>query len=1567
VIDLLGQSDEPARVTTIEEDEARRALALLAEEQSALRRVAMLVAEESSPLEIFGAVTEEACRVLGSEAVGLLRFDPDDTATLLAQSQTPWDPPPVGTRLPLDGENVVTQVLRTRQIARVDDWTSSTGAIAGMATALGVRSAVAAPVVVEGSLWGTIIAATSQIDALPVETESRLEQFTGLVATAIANAAARGALSLLAEEQAALRRVAMLVAQQPSPEEIFTAVTEAVGSVVGADMAAMVVFPDDVAGTVVATWSRGGPMVPIGSPLPLDSDSAVARIFHSGAAARVDSYAPGAGAEIARKIGVRSTVGAPILVRGKLWGALAAAVGGDGELADDCEARISGFTELVATAVSNAQAREELQRLADEQAALRRVATLVAKGVGPEGVFAAVAEEVGRLLPVDSSTMARFGPDETLITLASWSATGPGSPVGMSWPLEGTNVGLRVLQTGEAARIDDFSAATGPIGVAADEAGIKSAVGSPIVVEGRLWGVLTARSTEGSLPPGTETRLSSFTELVATAIANAEARDALRQLADEQAALRRVATLVADGSGPEGVFPAVAAEVDVLFGADISAIVRFEEDGAATVLGDVGGPHTTEKRVALDPGYVVDRVRERRRSARFDTDDPTAADMPSLVRTLGIRSAVASPIVVDGELWGAITAASLTGPLASSAERRLTEFTELVATAVANTQAGERVTALVEEQTALRRVATLVAENASPDELFRGVTVEVGTLLDADFSGMARIVDDGVRPLATWASEGEHPPLPALWPMDPGDPVTAVAKAGHAVRWDDWALVPGPIAAFIRDELGVRSTVGTPIVVEGRFWGVLAVHSKEPLPQDSVSRLEQFSDLVSTALANAEARAEVGRLAQEQAALRRVATLVAHDAPYAEVFEAVAAEVGEVLDASLTVLGRYDSDGSATAIGSWGSSAETIPVGTRAAIGGRNVLTAVAETGMPARLDDYEHATGESAEIARRYGWHSTIAAPITVEGRVWGVMMAMQSVPFPAGDEERLAQFTDLVATAIGNTQAQVAVQTAAQEQGALRRVATLVAASAAPSEVFAAVINEIALVLGADACMLCRVDPDGAAVVVGTWADGSPEPALGTRILRGGTNLITIVLGTGRPARMDSYLDAQGPASEFARTYGLRSAVGAPILVEGRLWGLVVAGTTHDEPLAPDAEQRLVGFTELVATAIANAQAHDDLTTLAEQQAALRRVATVVAQRATPEVVFWAVAREAGGLLGADLSVLVRLESDDTVTVMAGPSYGPHEPGERVPIDPRFVVEAVRKTGRPARFETDDPTAEGMPEIVRSLGVRSAVASPVVVEGALWGAIIVGSLDESLPTDLEQRLGKFTELVATGISNATARAELLASRARIVAAGDEARRRIERNLHDGTQQRLVTLGFAVRAAEAGLLPEQDDVRAQLSGVATGLVGAIEDLQEISRGIHPAILSKGGLAPALQALAHRSAIPVDLVILADERIAEPIEVAAYFVASEALANAAKYSQASRIDVLLQQCEQSLLLSISDDGVGGAEAARGSGLVGLTDRVEALGGSIRVTSRPGEGTQITAEFPRELSLPQPAG
>jgi GAF domain-containing protein len=1382
--------------------DARDALAVLAEEQAALRRVAMLVASESSPTEIFVAVTQEARRVVGCDAVGLLRFDPDETAVLLAQSDTPWEPPPLGTRIPLDGDNVVTEVVRTGRLIRVDDWTQSTGAVAGLASVLGVRSAVAGPVLVEGNLWGAIIAATGESEPLAAETESRLEQYTGLVATAIANADARGALAQLADEQAALRRVAVLVAQQPSTEEVLAAVAESVGSVLGADVSAVTVFPDDVAGTIVASWSRDGSSLAIGTRLPLDTDSAVTRIYHSGGPARIDSYGSGVVAEIASSLGVRSTVGAPIVVRGELWGALAAAVRGDNQLPEDAEARISAFTELVGTAISNAQAREDLERLANEQAALRRVAVLVAEQPPREEVFSAVAETVGLLLGADLASINVFQDDRTAKILVLWSRDEPAVEAGMIVPLHEDGVTARVFRSAAPARIDRYEA------------------------------------------------------------------------------------------------------------------------GAAL----------------------------------------------ELATTLNVRSAVAAPVVVGGKLWGVLGAAvHRDSPLPAYAESRLAGFTELVATAISNAQAREDLERLADEQAALRRVATLVAGDAPPHALFRSATAEVGRLLGADFSGMARLMETSVVPLASWAAQGEHPPLPDQWPMQAGDPVTAIAEAGHAVRWDDWSGVEGPIAEFIRSDLGVRSTVGTPIVVEGRQWGVLAVHSRRSLPQDSEARIEQFSELVGTALGNAAARAEVARLADEQAALRRVATLVARGIGPEGVFRAVAGEVGAIFGSDVAAIVRFEDEGAATVLGDVGGPHAS---GKRVTLDEGYVVDRVRKTGRSARFDTDDPLAPDMPSLVRAIGVRSSVASPILVEGELWGAITAGSvEGPLPPNAERRLTEFTDLVATSVANTQANVAVQTAAIEQGALRRVATLVAASAAPTDVFAAVTSEIALVLGSDACIMCRADPDGAAVVVGTWApENAPAPAIGTRIPRGGTNLVTIVLDTGHSARIESYDEATGSASEVARTHGLRSAVGTPINVEGRLWGLVVAGTTREgEKLPLDAEERLAGFTELVATAISNAQAQDDLKKLAEQQAALRRVATLVARRATPEVVFRAVAEEAGGLLGADISALVRLESDNTVTLIAGPPAGPHETGQRLRIDPTFVVDAVRRTGRPSRFETNDPSAEGMPEIVRTLGVSSAVASPVVVEGALWGVVILGAFGESFPPETEQRLDEFTELVGTGISNATARAELLASRARIVAAGDEARRRIERNLHDGTQQRLVTLGFAVRAAEADLPPDRDDLREKLSSVAMGLVAAVEDLQEISRGIHPVILSKGGLAPALQALAQRSAIPVDLDIRTEERVAEPIEIAAYFVASEALANAAKHSQASRIGLSLERRDRTLVLSIDDDGVGGADGARGSGIIGLTDRVEALGGSIRLTSRPGEGTHITAEFPMELELPQLLG
>jgi signal transduction histidine kinase len=371
-----------------------------------------------------------------------------------------------------------------------------------------------------------------------------------------------------------------------------------------------------------------------------------------------------------------------------------------------------------------------------------------------------------------------------------------------------------------------------------------------------------------------------------------------------------------------------------------------------------------------------------------------------------------------------------------------------------------------------------------------------------------------------------------------------------------------------------------------------------------------------------------------------------------------------------------------------------------------------------------------------------------------------------------------------------------------------------------------------------------------------------------------------------------------------------------------------------------------------------------IAEEQAALRRVATLVARGTPPEEVFAAVAEEVGRLLAVEFAVLIRYDGAQDTIAIAGTwtstgAPAPTPAGGRLPLGGRNVTTLVWRTARPARIDYDDAISGVIGQVAtRDWGLRSSVGVPVSVEGQLWGAIVVAfTHPELLPTDTESRLAGFTELVSTAIANAEAQAEVTASRARIVAAADQARRRIERDLHDGTQQRLVSLALRLRAAQAAVPPE---LGGQLDEAVAEATGALEELRELARGIHPAILSQGGLGSALRTLARRSTIPVELEVLTDTRPPEPIEVAAYCVASEALANSAKHAQASHIQVSLATRNGSLVLTIRDDGVGGADACQGSGLVGLQDRVEALGGTIGIYSPPGGGTSIVVTLPLDV-------
>ncbi|HEY0573027.1 MAG TPA: GAF domain-containing protein [Pseudonocardia sp.] len=559
-----------------------------------------------------------------------------------------------------------------------------------------------------------------------------------------------------------------------------------------------------------------------------------------------------------------------------------------------------------------------------------------------------------------------------------------------------------------------------------------------------------------------------------------------------------------------------------------------------------------------------------------------------------------------------------------------------------------------------------------------------------------------------------------------------------------------------------------------------------------------------------------------------------------------------------------------------------------------------------------------------------------------------------------------ELAATATANAQAKRELRELAETQAALRRLATLVARGESPEAVFAAATREALRHFGNGTARMVRYELDGTATLLANEGTTGPHVRVGEP-WEGypPTGLTAAVLRTGETARVDDYRDV--PGGEPYLLEGLRSAVAVPIHVNGRLWGAIAVGSDQ-APQPPDTEQRMTQFTDLVATAVANAQtrgalqaSHDELARLLEEQAALRRVATLVARGIHPTEIFLAVSEEIRRLLGADSTGIARFEPDgSSVVALGGVGDVPVDlpPGTRVKLRDYIAPAVVLRTGRAAQVDEDlwsgasDPIANGL----RELGIRSMVASPIIVEGRLWGVVNALSRRGPFPANTADRMADFTELAGTAVGNAESRAEVAASRTRIVAAADEARRRIERDLHDGAQQHLLALALRLRSAAAAPR-ESDEIRTEITDVADGLTGVIDELREISRGIHPAILTSAGLRPALRALGRRSAVPVEMNVRIGGRLPEPVEVGAYYVVSEMLTNAAKHANASVVEVDAEDAEGTLRVCVRDDGVGGADPLRGSGLVGLRDRIEALGGMFSLHSPSGGGTTVCCELP----------
>ena len=367
-----------------------------------------------------------------------------------------------------------------------------------------------------------------------------------------------------------------------------------------------------------------------------------------------------------------------------------------------------------------------------------------------------------------------------------------------------------------------------------------------------------------------------------------------------------------------------------------------------------------------------------------------------------------------------------------------------------------------------------------------------------------------------------------------------------------------------------------------------------------------------------------------------------------------------------------------------------------------------------------------------------------------------------------------------------------------------------------------------------------------------------------------------------------------------------------------------------------------------------------LLKEQAALRRVAMLVARDAPARVIFASVCEEVAAVLGVTTTNLVRYEDDGTATVVGAWAQegAPLMPAASVPLplDGGTVAPRVQRSGRTVRIDDYGGLDDVLARRLREVGIRSAVGAPIVVAGRLWGAVIAADARPyHLPADAEQRLSTFAQLITDALANTDAREQLAASRARILKAGDEERRRLGRDLHDGAQQQLVSAVISLQLAQKRW-SDRGRARQLVDDALEHAQAAIGDLRELAAGIHPSVLTDRGLHAALETLGSRAPVPVELITQLPDRLPMSVETTAYFLVAEALTNVGKYARASRASVTVKVTGDELDIEVLDDGVGGADPAAGSGLRGLADRVAALQGTLDVTSPPGRGTRIHARI-----------
>jgi diguanylate cyclase (GGDEF)-like protein len=991
---------------------------------------------------------------------------------------------------------------------------------------------------------------------------------------------ALGELAGEARLERALREVALAADGDHAEADVAAVVADRLGELLDARTAAVIRAEPESLHVI----GYRGP-TPYPERLGWDERSSSVDAVRTGEQARLEQYGPAGGAVsgFIAAHGLRCGISVPVRTQSRVWGCITVTTTRAGGFSTQEERWLERFASLTSAALANAQAQESLRLRARLEEALREVAVASASGHSDEAELAGlVAARVADLLDSKSTSVVRFDPGR-LTLLGSGGTLG----LAVDTPIHERSVTGQVAQSGTTVvtdtesgyRYDDL----------ARDAGAHSVVAVPVFVGGALWGSLGAMLATESVPAGVVDLLERFAQLTSAALANAQAQAQLRAEARLEGALRQVAAASASGTlGERALGQLVCDRVADLLGVAASAVWRFDEDWM-TVLGCHGFADLPD-RVAVGEPSVADRVRSAGAPVRIE--DCAALDSgfgSRVAQRDGVRCAVGVPIVVEGLPWGALTVGSTETKPGLDMESVLNRFAELVAAALANAQARDRLRFRARLEAALREVASASASGEVDERALAGIVADrVADLLDAPVASVVRFAGGRMTRLGTAGTAG----LPLDAHVDERSATGRVAQSAQTVVVEDYHGF-APHYEQLARATGAGSVVAVPLFAGGGLWGCVTVMlPRDAVPAGAVELLERVAQLISAALANAQAQARLGEDARLERAMRTVASAGAQgDLDEAGVADLAAAQIAELLDSPLAAVMRFNPAARSTVLGHAGP----FPFPTALATDDYATVTAiVADTGRTARIDDYGALDGPFAALAVEHGIAGAIAVPVGVEGALWGCLGAMtdRQGGFAPGTETLLERLAAVVSVALANVRSLRALRHEARLEQALREISTATAGGELDAhDLFGLVAARVAELLDAPAAMVVRVE-DASGIPVGVHGlDRLPDTLPVSE-----SAAASVAMRTGRAARVDDYasLTDATRAPTTAAAAGQRSAVAAPVLLHGRAWGYIAVAKPDAHSFPPNTETVLERFAALVAVALAQA---DTLASLQRQ----------------------------------------------------------------------------------------------------------------------------------------------------------------------------------------------------------------------------------------------------------------------------------------------------------------------------------------------------------------------------------